>query len=115
MEGAAGLTEAFVFLFRAAVLVGVFVVARSLTEGSSGPPIRAYSWAIGVAVVSALLVYSSIGSHVEDADPLFGGGHRVMDYEPSNAERQQKAIFTGVCIGVAGVIGCSAGLKRRGA
>jgi hypothetical protein len=41
------------------------------------------------AVIAALAAYS-MGSHYEDADPLFGGGTRVIDYVPSDQQRTER-------------------------
>jgi hypothetical protein len=39
----------------------------------------------------AFLSWSNLGTHVENADPVTGGGDTVTDYEPTDAERNQSA------------------------
>lgn len=39
------------------------------------------------ASVITLIVWAGFGTHIEDADPLFGGGTRVVDFVPTAIER----------------------------
>ena len=66
------------------------------------------------ACVLSVLGYGNLGTHVEDADPLFGGGDIVVDYEPTNTQRHQAGarVFFGVLI--PGLLGTVVGWKTKG-
>jgi hypothetical protein len=42
--------------------------------------------------VLTLIAWAGLGSHVENADPLFGGGEEVIDFIPKPGERSDHAI-----------------------
>ena len=45
---------------------------------------------VGVAILT-FLSWATYGTHMEDADPMFGGGHEVVDFEPTNEQRSSHA------------------------
>lgn len=53
---------------------------------------RSYGTATAVVAVLAAIAASSAGTHVEDADPLRGGGEVVEDYPVSPAERTERGV-----------------------
>ena len=42
-----------------------------------------------VACVLSVVSWATLGTHTEDADPLFGGGETVLDFVPTHYERDQ--------------------------
>lgn len=45
----------------------------------------------GVGILT-IISWAGLGTHVEDADPLFGGGETVIDFIPKPGERGDHAI-----------------------
>ena len=56
------------------------------------PKLKCVAVILVIAALCGFLSYSDLGSHVEDADPLFGGGETVQDYQPTNAERIESGV-----------------------
>lgn len=56
--------------------------------------VRAYSRVAIVCAIAAFFAWATYGTHVEDADPLFGGGDVVADFTPSASERDRHGIVT---------------------
>jgi hypothetical protein len=52
---------------------------------------------MGVTIIT-VLGWASYGTHTEDADPLFGGGTTVVDFDPTKRDRSNHAgrIFFGL-------------------
>lgn len=46
-----------------------------------------------VSLGLAFLSRTNFGTHVEDADPIVGGGDVVTDYEPTAAQRNKAAML----------------------
>lgn len=46
-------------------------------------------YGVGILVI---MLWAGYGTHVEDADPLFGGGERVIDFIPKPFERDEYAV-----------------------
>ncbi|MAE50737.1 MAG: hypothetical protein CMH27_02900 [Micavibrio sp.] len=67
-----------------------FFLTKDVTSKSqSSTPVlclKALSYCAAIAAISAY----SMGMHYEDADPLFGGGTRVVDYVPSDQDRAER-------------------------
>lgn len=103
----------FLFVVRAAVAVFFFRIARSVTADSTVSPSRAYGRALAGAAVLALIHGGSYGSHIEDSDPLYGGGTRVTDFEPTGTERTQQALVAFMIVSGLGCAGVAAGLSKR--
>lgn len=108
-----GLSDALFLLFRVGILVVVFSGAKKLASESKGPRAKAYLWSVGVSLFLAALAWGNYGSHVEDADPIFGGGETVADFEPTDEERFQHALFIFVILGASTLVGTHFGLNER--
>jgi len=48
-----------------------------------------YVAVLAVAALISLGCWAGYGTHTEDADPLYGGGETVVDFEPSDKERNE--------------------------
>jgi hypothetical protein len=48
---------------------------------------------LGISLLLGFLSWSSLGTHVEDSDPLVGGGETVTDYEPTHSQRNKAGTF----------------------
>jgi hypothetical protein len=62
-------------------------VAFELSKSSKRKGWEKYSAALLSVLVLSFLMMSIYGTHVEDADPLYGGGDTVVDFEPTSEER----------------------------
>ncbi|MGH8522371.1 MAG: hypothetical protein ACREU9_13330 [Gammaproteobacteria bacterium] len=45
-----------------------------------------------VVAVITIVSWAGLGTHTEDADPLFGGGETIIDFVPKPGERDDHAI-----------------------
>ncbi|THJ19198.1 MAG: hypothetical protein CAF45_016325 [Nitrospira sp. CG24E] len=78
-------------LLRAGFMVLVYLVAfRFATIFPSGW--QNYLMVFYAVGILTLLSWSSLGTHVENIDPLFGGGEWVTDYIPTPEEGSNAAI-----------------------
>jgi len=44
---------------------------------------------LGVIALISLGLWASYGTHTEEADPLYGGGETIVDFEPTDKERNE--------------------------
>jgi hypothetical protein len=51
-----------------------------------------YVAVLGVVALISLGLWATYGTHTEDADPLFGGGETVVDFEPSDKQRNEHGL-----------------------
>lgn len=76
------------YLGRAIIVIGSFYFGRHISKTYKGK-LKNYSIVLGLIIFLSLVMWSSYGSHTEDADPLRGGGDVVTDFEPSDKERNE--------------------------
>lgn len=87
-------------VFYWAVISGIYGVIKItiLHYRSDGSPVyadswkgklRAYACCIGIVLFISYSMSRSLGTHVEGADPRWGGGEVVQDYEVSEKEKKQ--------------------------
>ena len=62
-------------------------------------------WLVWAATGSALLVWANYGTHLEGGDPLFSGGDRVADFEPTWQERDVAGARVFFMLALAGTAG----------
>jgi hypothetical protein len=74
-------------------------------------PIWIYLQCVAACGVLAFILGSTLGTHVEDADPYRGGGETVTDFEPTDLERLTYALKAYVCLLIPALFGTQAGLK----
>jgi hypothetical protein len=81
--------------------------------GEAGPrPLWVYLQCVAVCGAIAFVIGSTLGTHVEDADPYRrGGGEAVTDFEPTGLERLTYALKAYVCLLIPALFGTQAGLK----
>jgi hypothetical protein len=60
----------------------------------------------GVGIFT-VLVWASYGTHIEDADPIRGGGERVVDFVPSDVERAEYGLTVFVSLLIPAILGVS--------
>src|SRR5262245_35476518 len=82
------------------------------TERSSKPgPLEAYLRCVLACGALGLVLGFGLGTHVEDADPLRGGGEIVVDFEPSALERATFGLKVFLGSLLPGLYGTADGLK----
>lgn len=104
--------SAFFLLFRAAVIYFIYKASREFASRSRCAKPKAYLYAIGISAFLAFMAAANLGTHVEDGDGL-GGGERVVDYIPTEKEKNEQAVKAFIIIGIASLVGTSKGLKER--
>jgi hypothetical protein len=84
------LGQAFADLFKVAVLVASYYAAKHFSCFYSK---RWANYLLVYVAVSVLtfLSWTTYGTHLEDGDPIFGGGTRVTDFTPTKAGRSNHA------------------------
>jgi len=100
-------------LFRFGVIYFVYSVARKTTEDGTNSKWKSYSWTVAIVLGLTILSSTTIGTHVEDADPLFGGGEVVEDYEVSSHERIKQGFYLFTVLIIPALIGTHKGLSER--
>lgn len=76
------------FLGKAVIVIGAFYAGRHM-ETANQPKWFRYLTVLGVVAFLSLTLWSSYGTHTEDADPLYGGGETVIDFEPADKKRNE--------------------------
>ena len=66
---------------------------------------RQYLAVFYFAAVMAMMSWAKLGTHIEDADPLFGGGREVVDFNPTDLERSVAGVRMFVLVMIPGAIG----------
>lgn len=76
-------------LIKLGLLCLIWHLAREAGKDSRGrsPLWQEYGKVVGACVVLAGLSWANYGTHVEDADPIRGGGQVVSDFEPTKDEQ----------------------------
>ena len=74
---------------RLIVVVIAFYVVNKMITGlwNSWGPVRSYLYTFYGVTIVVLMAWSGLGTYTEGADPLFGGGVEVVDFIPTEVER----------------------------
>jgi multidrug transporter EmrE-like cation transporter len=100
----AGLWKPAVHLLGAGFLIVVYSVSRKLAR-TYEEVWKSYLLVFYLAGALSLLSWANYGTHVEDADPLFGGGETVVDFVPAEQQRSEHALNLLVLLLVPGFYG----------
>jgi hypothetical protein len=106
--GYLGVVASAIFVYRFAKAI----VDTEPSGKSNLWPTWCYLRCVLTCAVIAYFVGAGLGKHVEDADPIRGGGEVVIDYEPTKKERVTTAVETFAYLVVVGLFGTGAGLKE---
>jgi hypothetical protein len=79
------------FLGKGLIIVGAFHFGRFFSAYYKHKW-RNYLLIAGMVGLLSLFAWSSYGTHIEDDDPIFGGGNTIDDFEPSDEERNTHAL-----------------------
>lgn len=70
------------------LVVGMYHLGKILLKEYKSK-LKTFLVLLGISAFLAFMAWSILGTHVEDADPLFGGGDRIVDYEPTLAQKNR--------------------------
>lgn len=76
------------FLGAGLVVIGAYYFGRYLSENNR-PKWRNYLYVLVVVGFLSLAMCGSYGTHREDADPIYGGGEKVVDFNPTDKQRNE--------------------------
>ena len=99
-------------LFAILIACGVYMGGKVISEQYKSK-LKSYLAVFGIAALLAFFSYSDFGTHVEDEDPVFGGGQVVVDFSPTDAERLKHGVSTFVLLAVLLSMGASSGLREK--
>ena len=72
------------------VLIGLaYAITVRFFEGYKGSLLECWLLVFYGACILSVVSWATLGTRVENADPLFGGGDSIVDFVPSHYERDQ--------------------------
>ena len=108
-----GIWQAFALLLRLFMAYAVFAGARRTALESHRPQWQVYLCAIALSGALAWYSWAYYGTHIEDADPVYDGGVTVVDFEPTDAERDRNGVEIFAIASALTLTGCFMGLRER--
>ncbi len=108
-----GIKEALFLLIRIFGAYFIIVVTRNVSADSKCPKYKAYLYALAASAFFAWMSWNSYGTHVEDADPLKGGGVEVVDFETTQEMRNRHGLFMFTILSALSLTGTFTGLRIR--
>ena len=100
-------------LISAVVIVAAYYCGRYFSEFHTAKW-KNYSLVLGAVAVLSLLAWSSYGTHIDDADPIFGGGTEVVDFEPTDRERNEHGMKVLLTLAIPALYGLYQGRRDLG-
>jgi hypothetical protein len=85
-----GIYAAVKYFLAAAWIVAMYRLGKELHR-NNGSRLKTLFIILSLSSVLGVLRWSNLGTHVEGADPVTGGGDVVADYEPSTVARNRAA------------------------
>ncbi|MDA2914996.1 hypothetical protein MYX77_13775, partial [Acidobacteriia bacterium AH_259_A11_L15] len=76
------------FLGKGILVIGAFYFGRHFSNLYE-PRWKNYLAVVGIVGIVSLAIWASYGTHMEDSDPIFGGGEEVVDFEPTDKQRNE--------------------------
>jgi hypothetical protein len=105
--------QVFLLLFRLFIAYAFFAGARRASSECHRSKLQVCLCAIALSGALAFFSWTNYGTHVEDADPVFGGGTEVVDFEPTGAERNRHAVEIFAIASALTLTGSFVGLRER--
>lgn len=99
-------------LLKVGIALAVYQLGRIAPEHFK-PKLGCYATMLGVAAFLGFMAAGILGSHVEDADQMFGGGELVHDYEPTEVQRLESGVKIFIMAGTLLVLGAAHGFGRK--
>lgn len=72
---------------------------------TSKPIWRSYLNTMGIVAFVAFVMWGAYGTHVENADPIYGGGDIVQDFQPTDQQRNEYGLSTLLTFEIAALLG----------
>jgi heme/copper-type cytochrome/quinol oxidase subunit 4 len=113
MEYTNEVLKAIYLLIRFFIIFLAFAVARHFAKESKRAHWKVYLLTFVIIIGLALLSSYTLGTHIEDSDPLYGGGETVTDYESTYEQRIKHGIFIFTVLIIPALIGSYKGLQKR--
>lgn len=95
----------FGFLGKAIIVFVAYYFGKTFPGEFDKPKWLNYFRVIGITALISSVMWSSYGTHVEDADPLYGGGERIVDFEPDSQERNEYGLIIFLALSIPAIIG----------
>src|SRR5215467_13984098 len=100
--------------------VGVFITylfAKSFVQVNPAPQnwlgeLKLYLICVGACALLASVLAVNLGTHTEDAEPIFGDGETVVDYVPTKEQRSNYALVVFLCLVIPAVYGIHSGIRE---
>lgn len=110
------------YLGKAAIVIGAFRVGRSsatheddngIKNGTKSPRWREALSLLGVIAIFSAILGSSLGTHTEDADPLYGGGETVIDFQTTEKQQLEYALTMFITLSISALYGLYGGREKK--
>jgi len=87
---ASAFTEGFSSVLGWGIKLVVLIVLFRITRGMSVSVkmTKAIIWCLAISAAMGYLAYKTARTHVEDSDPIYGGGEVVEDSEPTTHDQE---------------------------
>lgn len=105
--------KALTDLIKAWFIYVIWSFSRDLSSKSKSARPIVYGKTIAVCAVLAIFAWATYGTHIEDADPMFGGGDRVVDFVPTKEEKNEHGWYIFFSLAIPALIGVGYGLEDR--
>jgi hypothetical protein len=92
------------YLGKAFIVICAFWFGRNMGNKYKPKWIN-YLAILGVIAIVSLICWSSYGTHTENADPLYGGGDTVVDFEPTDNERNEHGLTLFISLSIPALYG----------
>ena len=100
-------------LGKAVIVIGAFYFGRHMGK-TYKEKWKNYSVVLGFILLLSFTMWSSYGTHTEDADPLRGGGEVITDFEPTDTERNEYGLTMFFVLLIPAILGVYKGQKEHG-
>jgi hypothetical protein len=80
-------------LFKAWLIFAIFDFARQVTSRQVGPRWRKFCGGLAVAGFLSFLSWANFGTHKEGGDLYRDSGETIVDFEPTQSERNNHGFF----------------------
>jgi hypothetical protein len=74
-------------------------------RGAYKPKWKSYLVVAGSVAFFVFILWSTYGTHIENADPIYGGGDEVQDFQPTDQQRNEYGLSTLLTFEIAALLG----------
>jgi hypothetical protein len=107
------LMPVFSDLLKAYFIAMVWWVGKYSAANSTSIQPLVYGKTILFCAFLAFIAYGTMGTHMENADPLFGGGDEIIDFVPTDTERLEYAWRAFFVLVIPALCGVYQGMEER--